>query len=1293
MYKNFYFDRHSGLCHLWTDEEGKEYQVFPFEQYAYQVDPKGEYTTLTGLKVKKVKNWSKEAEKQGMIFEHDVPIATRVLIDRYFESDEPSKGHRILFFDIEVKKGLRYSTPKEALNEITSIAYYYDGKYVCLLWDETGTLKNCTKEIVINGQNLQTDVLVFKTERELLMNFLVKWVKISPTIVSGWNCVSEGTYVMLNDRLKKIEKTAHGDPLPDGNLINVLMDSGFKEEINIITKVGSILKCSENHIIPAYSVPFGRYTHDKSVDKYKIETDVKTIIELSKENGILLSIPKITNDNKNLTYKQFLLDNLDKLLSYENFDLYIKSPKIVEFVKTNQALFPQITERDRWGIYAGNKWRLKSLLYIPMDMIYDFIKESETIDFAFGSVERVTLNIECEIDNDICQLLGFIYTDGFYSKRNKTYHFCNKDEDCIDHYTQLIKTHNFKRNSFIPKRAKRDGCFYVDISSQNYLGLLFSFIYENDFKKNLNVEFLSLLSYEQFCAFISGAVDGDGSVKENAIEICNYEKTHEINVQSFQRLFFRNGILSKVEKNSIRIPANGKNNEIFIKSLNITHSKRREKWYNINFSKKLNSKTKSISWIETDTDFLVKVKDIVRTGKQVQMYDINTNTGYFIADSVNVHNCNVFDCPYLYNRMCNVLGRPQAQKLSPIKVVYERPMNKRDICIKIAGVAQMDYMQLYKKFTYNEESSYSLESISQKELKRGKFKYDGTLDDLFRDNIDGFIEYNVNDVELLVALDKKMDLIEIARGICHAGHVPYEDYEMSSRYLEGASLVYCKRNNLVAIRSTIGESDQGQAEGALVKPPKPGIYEYVIDLDLTSLYPSLIRTLNISPETIFGKVQNWIETEFNTNLEKIYVVDEFTTLQEKLMGGDDKRTEMSKDELWTFLQENNLSIASNGVLFKKEKEGLIPAILTQWFNERKRLSKLAEEYGNKGDEVNYKFYDQRQLIQKILLNSFYGVLLLPSFRFYNKNAGEAITITGQNVISFSMKVANHFCNVKLNTKDVDYVAAGDTDSMFLTVYPIINPNNENLDKDELVRRTLDFAKEVQNFINKSYDVYASKLHNVETHYLNIKQEMIAIRCFFLSAKKRYALWIINNKGVSVDKVEVKGLDIVRSSFPKMFRQEMKRIINDILQGVPIIKLNEMVRSFKKEYKQSSIWDIMLPTSVKEISKYKTATKGVPIHVKSAQNYNKLLDLHKIESIPQIDDGDKILYAYMKQNPFGFETMALKGQGEDPEQIVAFVEQFIDREKVFQQTFISKLDTIWEDLGWGKVEQNEPNPFF
>lgn len=266
-------------------------------------------------------------------------------------------------------------------------------------------------------------------------------------------------------------------------------------------------------------------------------------------------------------------------------------------------------------------------------------------------------------------------------------------------------------------------------------------------------------------------------------------------------------------------------------------------------------------------------------------------------------------------------------------------------------------------------------------------------------------------------------------------------------------------------------------------------------------------------------------------------------------------------------------------------------------------------------------------------------------------------------------------------------------SMFLTVQPIINPNNEDLDREILVGRTLEFAKEIQSFINKSYDIYAQKLHNVDVHHLNIKQEMVAIRCFFLNAKKRYALWIINNKGVSVDKVEIKGLDIVRSSFPKIFKGEMKRIVHEILQGVEISKLNESVRDFKKEYKNAKVSDIMLPTSVKEISKFKDGQKGTPIHVKSAQNYNKLLSLRNIQSIPPIVDNDKIMYAYVKSNPFGFDTMALKGQGEDPAEIIEFVERFIDKDKIFENTFISKLETIWEDLGWGKIELTEPNDFF
>jgi len=846
-YQNFYYNKLDGMCHVWDDVDG--HASFPYQEYAYQIDPNGEYTTLTGLKVKKVRSWSKEAEKQGMIFEHDVPIPTRVLIDHYFESDEPSKNHRILFFDIEVEKGLKYSTAAEALNTLTSVAYYFQGRYVCLLLDQDGSLQNCTKTITINDREINVAVLTFSHERELLLTFLKHWEKINPTIVSSWN--------------------------------------------------------------------------------------------------------------------------------------------------------------------------------------------------------------------------------------------------------------------------------------------------------------------------------GD-----------------------------------------------------------------------------------------------------------------------------------VFDCPYIYNRICNVLGKQYASRLSPIKIVYQRPLNKRDVMVTIAGVSQMDYMQLYKKFTYNEESSYSLDAISKKELKRGKYVYEGTLDQLFKENVDGFIEYNVNDVELLVALDKKMDLIEIARGICHVGHVPYEDYQFSSRYLEGALLTYCRMTNEIAF-STDKNPDATMAEGAFVKPPKSGLYKYCYDLDLEAEYPNNIKTLNISPETKWGRILKYDVDSFACRKDIAWTVEKYKKahIADQLFDISNEQLNFDFDnfsDLKSLLDEHRLSISSAGILYKTDRKGIIPTILTVWGETRAEYRKLAKDFHNNDDHANFVYYDRKQLIQKILLNSLYGVLLLPSFRFYDKENGESVTLSGKSLVQWSAKVGNMYYNKQIqNDVHIDYCIYQDTDSCFFESLPLINhrfPNN-NFTDDEFVEKTLEIAKTVEDLINSSYSVYANRYHNVNSHTWRIKQEMVGKRAFWGSAKKRYAMHIINKNGLAVDELEIKGFDVVRSSFPKMFRIKMKESIIDVLNDCPKEELNQKVRTFKKEYKNRPIFDNMLPSSGKEISNYKDAVKGTPLPVKSAQNYNKLLALHKIESMPPIDDGDKIVYAYMQQNPFGFETMALKGQGEDPEPLVEFVEKFIDRERVFQSTFISKLDTIWHDLGWGKVEQQEPHKFF
>jgi DNA polymerase elongation subunit (family B) len=435
---------------------------------------------------------------------------------------------------------------------------------------------------------------------------------------------------------------------------------------------------------------------------------------------------------------------------------------------------------------------------------------------------------------------------------------------------------------------------------------------------------------------------------------------------------------------------------------------------------------------------------------------------------------------------------------------------------------------------------------------------------------------------------------------------------------------------------------------------------------------------------MYGKVLNWNEDAWERDAEKIYKIEIYSS-QSKFL-------EIKSSDFLQYLTSENFSIASNGVLFKMDKIGLIPAILTQWFNERKRLSKLAEEYAIAGDDVQYKYYDQKQLIQKILLNSFYGVLLLPSFRFYNKQIGESVTLTGQSVIKFSIKMANLYCNSKLKTADVDYVLAGDTDSLFLSALPLIKMRYSGADEDIMVKHTLEIASELQTLINKAYDYYAFKFHNVKTHFLNIKQEVIARRAFWGQAKKRYAMQIINKKGVPVNELDIKGFDTVRSNFPKSFRATMRNLFISILDDKTPAQLQNEIRTFKSKYSKMPILEIMVPTGVKEISKYTVGQKGTPIHIKSAHNYNTLLNIFNNGGYAPIDDGDKILYAYLKQNPFGLETMALNGY-DDPAELIDFVEKYIDRDKIFKQVLFGKLETLWNDLGFGKLDLDTNDVLF
>ncbi len=662
-------------------------------------------------------------------------------------------------------------------------------------------------------------------------------------------------------------------------------------------------------------------------------------------------------------------------------------------------------------------------------------------------------------------------------------------------------------------------------------------------------------------------------------------------------------------------------------------------------------------------------------------------------------NTDGYDIPYLINRIKKVLGPKSANKLSPAGIVE---WNKHRERYKIYGVSSLDYIKLYKNFTYTELPNYRLDTVGKTELGKGKIEYDGDLDDLFVTDINKFIEYNMTDVDLVFELDEKLQLINLARTICHKGHVPYEDVYYASKYLDGAAIVDLKRNGLVAPNKQfrfIEDEQQDKLAGAYVMPPIPGLYKWIYDLDLTSLYPSIIMSLNISPETKVGVAKNW-------NQELLLKKDPISVTI------SDGNSNIEVKDFKNWLIETNSTVASNGAVYSTKQKGFLPKILEKWFDERVEFKNERDNH-EVGSE-KYKFYDAMQLTQKVLLNSFYGVLGLKTFRFHDLDNAGAITATGQSVIKFSAKVINgyykkeigkdYFINANGNKAEFSFYT--DTDSTFVSSLPLIEkryPNFDESDEKFMIEKTNEIASEIQSYVNKMYDQYAIHFHNTSDHRWQIKQEYVAKSGLWI-AKKRYAQWVIFKEGKPTDKMDIKGLDVVRSSFPTEFKTIMKETLWYILKQRSKNDTTDLIMDFKNKIQDSPILDVMKNTGVKNITKYTKGRKtlsgyqsGTPVHVKSAINYNdmlKHLGINKhAKNFAEIQNGDKIKWAYLKSNSMGFDTIALRGY-EDPKQLTEFVEEYIDRNKIFDREIRGKLDDFYASMNWDKLpENNNMNKFF
>lgn len=661
----------------------------------------------------------------------------------------------------------------------------------------------------------------------------------------------------------------------------------------------------------------------------------------------------------------------------------------------------------------------------------------------------------------------------------------------------------------------------------------------------------------------------------------------------------------------------------------------------------------------------------------------------YAASIITGWNIDFFDIPYLYERLKYLYG-DECNLLSPIGFVEK---NKHTGIYEIAGVTCYDYLALFKKFALNEEPSYTLDAISKKVLGKGKIVYSGSLDDLYKNDPELFIEYNITDAVLVKEIDDKLGYIDIARSICHKGHVPYNCIWHSSRYLDGAILTVLKQLGIVApnrpaieeeLPSEDDDDDEtdsgGKFEGAYVKPPVPGRYRDLIALDATSLYPMCIITCNISPETLIGKLACWPDINMMAKPKNRFKANEKLVFQFHSNG----KLQLFKDiaEFTAFLDEHKYCVAGNGAVYRTDIKGLIPSILERWFEERVEFKNLMVKYAKEGDVEKEKYFDTRQYVTKILLNSMYGVLGLRVFRFHNLDNAEAVTITGQDSLRFADLMGKQYLVKNYGgNPETDYCMYSDTDSTYFVL-------SEFIDKDkDLVTQLRRFAGELSNHINSNIVLLTDKHIRSKNNRLFFKEES-AIKSGFWLAKKRYTYHKIHDleSDKPVDKIITKGLDVVRSNFPPLFRKFMGEILDDILKFVDKDIIDNKIIEFRESIPTRDLIDIAKPTSAKKLDTFKPDKlqfkKGTPAHIKAALVYNYLLKDYNLDKIhPPIKTGSKIKWVYVRDNKYNVDAIAFVGY-DDPPAIIDYITSIVDYEKVFESNLQNKIQNFYSALSWG-----------
>jgi DNA polymerase elongation subunit (family B) len=695
------------------------------------------------------------------------------------------------------------------------------------------------------------------------------------------------------------------------------------------------------------------------------------------------------------------------------------------------------------------------------------------------------------------------------------------------------------------------------------------------------------------------------------------------------------------------------------------------------------------------------------------------------ADAISGWNSEGYDIPYTINRITRVLSKDDTRRMClwnqyPKPREFER-FGATSQTYDLIGRVHMDYMQLYRKYTYEERHSYSLDAIAEYELGETKTVFEGTLDQLYNQNFKRFIEYNRQDTMILAKLDKKLKFLDLANTLAHENTVLLQTTMGAVAVTEQAIINEAhERGMVVPCRKERYSDEDTQAAGAYVAYPRKGIHEYVGSIDINSLYPSAIRALNMGPETIVGQLRpvmtdRYIQdkmrsgSSFAAAWEGLFGSLEYTAVMNTEPGTeitvdwqDGEESVHSAADVWKIVFDSNRPwmITANGTIFTYEKEAVIPGLLKRWYAERKDMQARLKECVTPEEE---EYWDKRQLVKKINLNSLYGAILNPGCRFFDKRIGQSTTLTGRAIAQHMDAYVNECITGKYDHVG-EAIIYGDTDSCYFTAYPVLQKEIEAGNMSWSREIAVQLYNSIADQVNDSFPGFMERAFHVPREMGEVirgGREIVASKGLFIT-KKRYAVMYYDKENKRVDthgvpgKVKAMGLDLKRSDTPKVIQDFLSEILNDVLTGATREDIIEKIRAFKYIFKERPGWEKGSPKRVNNLTKYakeeeRLGKANMPGHVRAAINWNNLRRMNGDKYSMQIVDGMKTIVCKLKANPLGWTSI---GYPTDETHIPQWFKDLPFDDAEMETTVVDqKLDNLLGVLDWElKSATNTENTF-